>query len=150
MSIRKSKIAEEIVLDPKYKPTKKEEYMNPMMLQYFREKLLRWKAELVKESEALQREIIEETESTYGTAGDEVDRANDEAIKQLELRTKDRERKLIAQIDMALDRVEKGTYGYSEISGEPIGLVRLEAKPTAKYTIEEQEEHESQEKLRKK
>ena len=110
------------VLPKGYKPSEKEEYMGPMHLEYFRRKLLDWRGELVEDSKDTLKAIIEETADTYGSAGDEVDRANDEALKQLELRTRDRERKLIKKIDEALERIEKGEYGYSEISGEPIGL----------------------------
>jgi DnaK suppressor protein len=130
-----------------YKPSEKEEYMNPAQLEYFRRKLLSWRGELVEDSKDTLKAIVEETANTYGSAGDEVDRANDEALKQLELRTRDRERKLIRKIDEALDRIASGDYGYSEISGEPIGLKRLEAKPTAEMTMEEQKEHEAREKL---
>ncbi|MDR1008943.1 MAG: RNA polymerase-binding protein DksA [Rickettsiales bacterium] len=139
----------EIDLPKGYKPSKKEEYMNPMQLEYFRRKLLAWKADLMKESEDTLKEIVEETADTYGSAGDDVDRANDEAIKQLELRARDRERKLIAQIDAALLRIQDGTFGYCEITGEPIGLARLEARPVAKLSVEAQEEHENREKIYK-
>jgi DnaK suppressor protein len=121
--------------------------MNPMQLAYFQRKLLSWRAELLQESEETRRELVEETENTYGTAGDDVDRANDETMKQLELRARDRERKLLAQIDAALGRIEDGTFGYCDITGEPIGLARLEARPIAMRSVEAQEEHENMEKV---
>jgi DnaK suppressor protein len=137
----------QIELPKGYRPSEKEEYMNPVQVEYFRRKLLKWKEELVKESEGTLQAIVEETADTYGTAGDDVDRANDEAIKQLELRTRDRERKLISKIDSALARIEDGSFGYCEITGEPIGLKRLEAKPTATMSVAAQEEHEAREKM---
>jgi DnaK suppressor protein len=138
---------EAVALPKGYKPSEKEEYMNPLQLEYFHQKLLAWRRELVADSRDTLKSLVEETADTYGAAGDEVDRANDEALKQLELRTRDRERKLIKKIDEALERIANGEYGYSEISGEPIGLKRLEAKPTAGMTMEEQKEHEAREKL---
>ena len=138
---------DEIVLPKNYKPSEKEEYMNPMQLAYFKKKLLDWKNELIQGSENARKTLVEETSGTYSTAGDDIDRANDEALKQLELRTRDRERKVIAKIDAALQRIENGTFGYCEITDEPIGLKRLEARPVATMTVEAQEEHEAKEKL---
>ena len=137
---------ERVELPKGYKPTEKEKYMNPMQLEYFRRKLLAWRAELLKESADTLADIKQGTADTYGSAGDDVDRANDEAAKQLELRVRDRERKVIGKIDEALGRIDDGTYGYCEITGEPIGLKRLEAKPTATMSVEAQEEHEAMEK----
>lgn len=136
-----------IILPPDYKPSEDEEYMNPMQLEYFRQKLLNWKDELLQESQETLKILTEETSDTYSAAGDEVDRANDEALKQLELRARDRERKLIQKIDAALKRIEDGSYGYCEITDEPIGLKRLEARPVATMSVEAQEEHENKEKL---
>ena len=136
-----------ITLPKGYKPTLKEEYMNPFQLEYFRQKLAAWKNDLIAASEGTLASIVEATADTYDSAGDDVDRANDEAAKQLELRTRDRDRKVISKIDEALARIADKTYGYSEISGEPIGLKRLEARPVATMTLEEQEEHEAHEKL---
>ena len=121
--------------------------MNPMQLEYFRQKLLNWKEELLHGSEETLKILTEETSDTYSAAGDEVDRANDEALKQLELRARDRERKLISKIDAALKRIDDGTFGYCEITDEPIGLKRLEARPVATMSVEAQEEHETKEKL---
>ncbi len=138
---------DEIVLPDNYKPSEKEEYMNPMQLAYFKKKLLDWKNELIEGSQNTIQTLVEETNDTYSIAGDDVDRANDEALKQLELRAKDRERKLINKIDAALKRIEDGTFGYCEITDEPIGIKRLEARPVATMTVEAQEEHETKEKM---
>jgi DnaK suppressor protein len=137
---------EGIELPKGYKPSQTEKYMNPMQLEYFRRKLMTWKADLLKDSADTLAEIKQGTADTYGSAGDDVDRANDEAAKQLELRVRDRERKVIGKIDEALARIDDGSYGYCEITGEPIGLKRLEAKPTATMSVEAQEEHEAMEK----
>ena len=138
---------DEIVLPDNYKPSEQEEYMNPMQLAYFKKKLLDWKNELIEGSQSTMQNLVEETNDTYSIAGDDVDRANDEALKQLELRAKDRERKLINKIDAALKRIEDGTFGYCEITDEPIGIKRLEARPVATMTVEAQEEHETKEKM---
>ncbi|MBD5398016.1 RNA polymerase-binding protein DksA [bacterium] len=147
MTEEKNKVLNTIELPPNYKPSEDEEYMNPMQLEYFKRKLLKWKEELLQGSEETLKTLTEETGDTYSSSGDEVDRANDEALKQLELRARDRERKLIAKIDAALKRIEDGTFGYCEITDEPIGLKRLEARPVATMSVEAQEEHETKEKL---
>lgn len=131
-----------ITLPPDYKPSPKEEYMNEKQLEYFRQKLLAWRAELVKESEGTLQELKE----TSLNEADMNDRASSEADQSLELRTRDRMRKLIKKINAALDRIEDGTYGYCEDTGEPIGLARLEARPVATLSIEAQERHERKEK----
>jgi len=131
-----------VTLPPDYRPTESEEFMNPMMLEYFRRRLLRWRAELLAEANAtlanLQDGGILEPDLT--------DRASVETDRALELRTRDRARKLIAKIDSALERVENGTYGYCEETGEPITIKRLEARPIATLSIEAQERHERMEK----
>ena len=147
MTEEKNKVLNTIELPPNYKPSEDEEYMNPMQLEYFKRKLLKWKEELLQGSEETLKTLTEETGDTYSSSGDEVDRANDEALKQLELRARDRERKLIAKIDAALKRIEDGTFGYCEITDEPIGLKRLEARPVETMSVEAQEEHETKEKL---
>ena len=124
MTEEKNKVLKNIELPPNYKPSEDEEYMNPMQLEYFKRKLLTWKEELLQGSEETLNTLTEETGDTYSSSGDEVDRANDEALKQLELRARDRERKLISKIDAALKRIEDGTFGYCEITDEPIGLKR--------------------------
>ena len=131
-----------IILPPDYKPSADEEYMNDMQLEYFRQKLLAWKKSLVEQS----RDTLEDLRQGGLNQPDDVDRASLEADKSLDLRTKDRARKLISKIDEALERIEDGSYGYCEETGEPIGLERLEARPIATLSIEAQERHERMEK----
>ena len=131
-----------IVLPPDYKPSEDEEYMNDMQLEYFRQKLENWKKSIVSQSV----DTLEDLRPGGLNQPDEIDRASLETDKSLDLRTKDRIRKLIAKIDAALDRIEDGTYGYCEETGEPIGLGRLEARPVATLSIEAQERHERMEK----
>jgi len=129
------------LLSPDYRPTEKEAFMNPMQLEYFRQKLLGWKGELLKESNETLSHLQEESLSEPDIA----DRASLETDRALELRTRDRERKLISKIDEALLRIEDGSYGYCEETGEPISLKRLEARPIATLSIEAQERHERME-----
>ncbi len=131
-----------IVLPPDYKPSEDEEYMNDMQLEYFRQKLENWKKSIVSQSV----DTLEDLRQGGLNQPDEIDRASLETDKSLDLRTKDRIRKLIAKIDEALDRIEDGSYGYCEETGEPIGLGRLEARPVATLSIEAQERHERMEK----
>jgi len=131
-----------IVLPPDYKPTADEEYMNEMQLEYFRQKLENWKKSLVLQSE----DTLDDLRQGGLNQPDDIDRASLETDKSLDLRTKDRIRKLITKIDEALDRIEDGTYGYCEETGEPIGIERLEARPVATLSIEAQERHERMEK----
>ena len=132
-----------VTLPPDYRPTESESFMNPQQLQYFRQKLLRLRQDLLREAG--------ETLSSMGQGGiieaDLADRASVETDRALELRTRDRARKLISKIDMALERIENGTYGYCEETGEPIGLKRLEARPIATLSIEAQERHERMERV---
>ena len=125
-----------------YKPTDSEEYMNDTQLDYFKNKLLYWKDELKQESQLtvdhLQQENFREPDLN--------DLASKESETALELRTRDRYRKLMSKIDAALDRIEKGTYGFCDETGDPIGLKRLEARPIATLSIEAQERHERFEK----
>ena len=130
-----------VTLPPNYKPSKKEEYMNEMQLEYFRQKLLSWKSELMKSSETTLQNLKE----TNLNEADANDRASNETDQFMELRTRDRARKLIKKIDQALERIENGTYGYCEETGEPIGLGRLEARPVTTLSIEAQERHERKE-----
>ena len=116
--------------------------MNPEMLEYFRLKLLRWRAELLEEA----TEALQALQDGGFTDADIADRASAEMNRSLELRTRDRARKLIAKIDEALMRVENGTYGYCEETHEPIGISRLEARPIATLSLEAQERHERMEK----
>ena len=125
-----------------YKPTQKEKFMNAKMKEYFRQKLESWKNELLKESSQTLNNLQTENEAKP----DMTDRASEEIDRTFELRTRDRERKLINKIDAALRRIEDGTYGYCEETGEPIGLKRLEARPVATLSLEAQEMHEKAEK----
>ncbi len=129
-------------LSKNYKPTQKEKFMNAKMKEYFRQKLENWKNELLKESSQTLNNLQTENEAKP----DLTDRASEEIDRTFELRTRDRERKLINKIDAALRRIEDGTYGYCEETGEPIGLKRLEARPVATLSLEAQEMHEKAEK----
>ena len=125
-----------------YKPTQKEKFMNAKMKEYFRQKLENWKSELLKESSQTLSNLQTENEAKP----DMTDRASEEIDRTFELRTRDRERKLINKIDAALRRIGDGSYGYCEETGEPIGLKRLEARPVATLSLEAQEMHEKAEK----
>jgi RNA polymerase-binding transcription factor len=126
------------ILPPNYRPSEDEEFMNPLQLEFFRQRLLRWRAELLAESSETLQHLKEESLSEPDIA----DRATLETDRFTELRTRDRERKLISKIDEALQRIEDGTYGYCEETDEPIGLRRLEARPIATLSLEAQERHE--------
>ena len=128
-------------IPPDYKPTKKEEFMNPKQQEYFRQKLLGWRTELMKETE----ETLESLQDGGLQEPDLADRATAEMERSLELRTRDRARKLISKIDAALKRIDDGTYGYCEETDEPISLKRLEARPIATLSLEAQEAHERME-----
>ena len=125
-----------------YRPTQKEKFMNAKMKEYFRQKLENWKSELLKESSQTLNNLQVENEAKP----DMTDRASEEIDRTFELRTRDRERKLINKIDAALRRIGDGSYGYCEETGEPIGLKRLEARPVATLSLEAQEMHEKAEK----
>lgn len=126
-----------------YRPSEGEEFMNARQLEYFKQKLLDWKDEILRESRETVAHLQKETENH----ADLADRASSETDRALELRTRDRQRKLISKIDQALRRVEDGSYGYCEETGEPIGLARLEARPTATLSLEAQERHERRERV---
>ena len=125
-----------------YKPTQKEKFMNAKMKEYFKQKLLSWKNELLKESS----QTLNNLQSDNEAKPDITDRASEEIDRSFELRTRDRERKLINKINSALQRIEDGSYGYCEETGKPIGLKRLEARPVATLSLEAQEMHEKAEK----
>tara|TARA_B100000686_G_scaffold264904_1_gene279068 strand:+ start:235 stop:645 length:411 start_codon:yes stop_codon:yes gene_type:complete len=126
-----------------YKPTQKEKFMNNKMKEYFRLKLIKWKKDLLNES----NQTLNNLQSVENTPKSDItDRAADEIERSFELRTRDRERKLINKIDAALKRIEDGSYGYCEETGEPIGIKRLEARPVATLSLEAQEMHERKEK----
>lgn len=134
--------AQKVTLPEGYKPSEKEEYMNPQQAEFFRQKLLAWREELLDESRATMDHLKEENLNEP----DLNDRASVETDTALELRTRDRYRKLIDKIDAALSRLDRGEYGYCEETGEEIGLRRLEARPIATLCIEAQERHENYEK----
>ena len=129
--------------DEGYKPNDAEEFMNERQLAYFRQKLLQWKDDILRESRETVSHLQKETENHPDIA----DRASSETDRSLELRTRDRQRKLISKIDDALRRIEDGSYGYCEETGEPITLARLEARPIATLSLEAQERHERRERV---
>lgn len=126
-----------------YQPANKKKFMNAKQLEYFRQKLCRWRADLLDESNNTLIHLQEES----GPSPDFADRASTETDRSIELRTRDRERKLISKINAALKRVDEGTYGYCEETGNPISLRRLEARPIATLSIDAQERHERREKV---
>jgi DnaK suppressor protein len=130
-------------LPPGYRPSDSEAFMNERQREYFRRKLIRWKEDILRES----RETIQNLQAETTPNADLADRAATEAERQLELRTRDRQRKLIAKIDAALRRLEDGSYGFCEETGEPISLRRLDARPIATLSIEAQERHERRERV---
>ena len=136
-------MAQKTKISLKYKPTSKEPFMNPKQKEYFKQKLTDWKETLLKGSTETILNLKEDKE----VSGDFADIASAESTKSIELRTRDRERKLINKIDEALKRIEDNTYGYCEVTGKPIGLKRLEARPIATLSIEAQQMHENQEQL---
>ena len=142
MFVKEKKMETTVILPPDYKPSSDEEYMNELQVEYFRQKLLNWKKSLVNQSE----DTLEDLRQGGLNQPDDIDRASLETDKALDLRTKDRARKLISKIDDALARIENGSYGFCEETGEPIGLERLEARPVATLSIEAQERHERMEK----
>ena len=129
-------------LPKNYKPTKKEKFMNAKMKEYFRQKLVSWKKDLLMESSQTLNNLQNENEAKP----DITDRASEEIDRSFELRTRDRERKLINKIDAALQRIEDGSYGYCDETGDPISIKRLEARPVATLSLEAQEMHEKAEK----
>lgn len=131
-----------IELPDNYRPSRDEEFMNPRQLEYFRRKLLTWRDAILRES----KETLQQLQEDSLREPDIADRASSETDWSVELRTRDRQRKLIAKIDAALARLETGEYGYCEVTGEPISLERLDARPIATMTLEAQEAHERDEK----
>lgn len=126
-----------------YKPGAEEEFMSPRQLAYFRRKLIEWKESILREASA----TLETLKAEPLREPDVNDRASSETDWSIELRTRDRQRKVISKIDAALRRIKTGDYGYCEVSGEPISLLRLEARPIATMTLEAQERHERAEKI---
>lgn len=134
-----------VILPPDYDPRNdKGEFMNPTMQEYFRMKLIEWRSELLRESSDTIQNTLQATELQKP---DLTDRASEETDHALELRTRDRERKLISKINKALARIDEGEYGYCEETGEPISVARLDARPIATLSIEAQERHERMEKI---
>ena len=131
------------VIDAGYRPSANEEFMNPVQLAYFRQKLLDWKEAIIRES----RDTMAQLKSGPIREADVTDRASSETDWGIELRTRDRQRKLIAKIDSALRRIDEGEYGWCEVTGEPIGINRLIARPIATMTVEAQQAHERREKV---
>ena len=131
-----------VTLPPDYKPSEKETFLNDLQLEYFRQKLLQWRMELLEEVNETRTNLKE----TSLVEPDSGVRASVEADRSFELRTRDRARKLISKIDEALARIEDGSYGYCEETNEPIGIKRLEARPIATLSLEAQERHERMEK----
>jgi DnaK suppressor protein len=132
-----------MVLPAGYRPSANEEFMSEEQLAYFRNKLLDWKDALVRES----RDTMAQLKSGPMREADLTDRASSETDWSIELRTRDRQRKLISKIEAALRRIDSGEYGFCEVSGEPISLARLEARPIATMTVEAQERHERNERV---
>ena len=133
----------EVIVPDNYRPADDEPFMNDTQLAYFRRKLLAWKSELMSDS----KETIETLQDNTRAIPDISDRASEETDRALELRTRDRQRKLVAKIDAALRRIEEGEYGYCEETGDPISLRRLDARPIATMSLEAQERHERRERV---
>ena len=131
----------EVFLPDDYRPAEDEPFMNDRQLEYFRRKLLAWKSDLVSDS----RDTIEGLQDNTRNIPDVADRASEETDRALELRTRDRQRKLVNKIDAALRRIDNGEYGYCEATGDPISLKRLDARPIATMSLEAQERHERRE-----
>ncbi|UWQ93175.1 RNA polymerase-binding protein DksA [Aliisedimentitalea scapharcae] len=134
---------QEVLLPDDYKPAENEPFMNKRQQEYFRRKLLDWKQDLMADS----RDTIEGLQDGTRNIPDVADRASEETDRALELRTRDRQRKLVSKIDAALRRLDEGEFGYCEVTGEPISLKRLDARPIATMSLEAQERHERREKV---
>ena len=136
-----------VIVPPNYDPEKdKGKFMNPVMLEYFRLQLIKWRTELLRESQETIQNTLQGTELQKP---DLADRASAETDHALELRTRDRERKLISKINQALERIDQGEYGFCEETGEPISVARLKARPIATLSLEAQERHERMEKTQR-
>ena len=135
--------AERIELPKDYVPSEDEDFMNDRQKEYFRRKLMAWKDEILRES----RSTISNLQEDMGALPELADRASTETDRSLELRARDRQRKLISKIESALRRIEEDEYGYCEETGEPIALARLDARPVATLSLEAQERHERKERV---
>ncbi len=133
----------EIFLPDDYRPAEDEPFMNERQVEYFRRKLLNWRSELLADS----KDTIEGLQDGTRNIPDVADRASEETDRALELRTRDRQRKLVSKIDSALRRIDEGEFGYCSVTGEPISLKRLDARPIATMSLEAQERHERREKV---
>lgn len=133
----------EVFLPDDYRPAEDEPFMNDRQIEYFRRKLTAWKAELLDESKS----TIVGLQDGSRNIPDDADRASEETDRSIELRTRDRQRKLVSKIDAALRRISEGEYGYCEVTGDPISLKRLDARPIATMSLEAQERHERREKV---
>jgi DnaK suppressor protein len=138
-----SRMKQEVFLPDDYRPAEDEPFMNDLQTEYFRRKLYAWKSDLMAET----RDTLEGLQDQTRNIPDISDRASEETDRALELRTRDRQRKLVAKIDSALRRIDEGEYGYCEDTGEPISLKRLDARPIATLSLEAQERHERREKV---
>lgn len=134
---------QEVFISDDYRPAEDEPFMNERQVEYFRRKLFHWKSELLAGS----KDTIEGLQDGTRNIPDVADRASEETDRALELRTRDRQRKLVAKIDRALRRIDEGEYGYCIVTGEPISLKRLDARPIATMSLEAQERHERREKV---
>jgi len=134
---------DDVTLPPNYRPKASEPFMNVRQREYFRRKLMKWRDDILKEA----LETLSHLQQENVAEADIADRASTESERSIELRTRDRQRKLVSKIDAALRRIEDGSYGYCEESGEPISLKRLEARPIATLSIEAQERHERRERV---
>lgn len=143
LEIGKSAMKAEVFLPDDYRPAEDEPFMNDRQLEYFRRKLLAWKAEILSDS----RDTVQGMKDSTRSIPDIADRASEETDRALELRTRDRQRKLVSKIDSALRRIDEGEYGYCDMTGEPISLKRLDARPIATLSLEAQERHERREKV---
>src|SRR5579859_1247469 len=132
-----------VIEEKNYRPSEDEEFMNERQREYFRKKLLNWKDDILREA----RETVGHLQTETENHPDIADRASSETDRALELRTRDRQRKLISKIEDALRRIEDGSYGYCEETGEPIGVARLDARPIATMSLEAQERHERRERV---
>lgn len=139
----KAAMKAEVFLPDDYRPAEDEPFMNARQLEYFRRKLIIWKNDMMSQS----ADTIEGLQDSGRNVADIADRASEETDRALELRTRDRQRKLVAKIDAALRRIENGEFGYCEMTGEPISLKRLDARPIATMTLQAQEKHERREKV---
>ena len=136
----------ETFLPDDYRPAEDEPFMNDQQVEYFRRKLLNWKSELMEDT----RDTVAGMKDQTRNIPDIADRASEETDRSIELRTRDRQRKLVSKIDSALRRIDEGEYGYCDITGEPISLKRLDARPIATMSLEAQERHERGEKVHRK